>query len=161
MQRELVLCSHEILAGKRDHVTRSVLVHSPFLRPDVSSESATTSLKNHTDDYKSCSEAMRSDDVTVDSSISVKHRVKVPVPMENDQRTDDSSTSQSHFVPKPTERMPFSGKQIPHRYSLASRNSLDNAEWNSKSRKVHSIICDLSLTHTHTHTHHTHTIQKE
>ncbi|XVF64660.1 hypothetical protein PTKIN_Ptkin09bG0185800 [Pterospermum kingtungense] len=137
LKRELVLCSHEILAGKRDHVTRSVLVHSPFLHPDISSESATTSLKNHTDGYKSCSEAMRSDDVTVDStiSVSVKHRVKVPVPMDNDQRTDDSSTSQSLFVPKPNERVPFSGKQIPHRYSLASRSSMDNAEWNSKSRK--------------------------
>ncbi|XWS25217.1 hypothetical protein CRYUN_Cryun27aG0050700 [Craigia yunnanensis] len=135
LKRELVLCSHEILACKRDHVTRSALVHIPFLHPDVSSESATTSLKGHTDGYKSCSEAMRSDDVTVDSTISVKHRVKVPVPMDNDQRTDDSSTSQSLSVRKPKERVPFSGKEIPHRYSLASRNSLDNAEWNSKLRK--------------------------
>ncbi|XVE55411.1 hypothetical protein DITRI_Ditri03aG0156500 [Diplodiscus trichospermus] len=135
LKRELVLCSHEILACKRDHVTRSVLDHSPFFHPDVSSESATTSLKGHTDSYKSCSEAMRSDDVTVDSTLSVKHRVKVPVPMDNDQRTDDSSTSQSLLVRKPTERVPFSGKQIPHRYSLASHKGLDNAEWRSKSRK--------------------------
>ncbi|MBA0551201.1 hypothetical protein Golob_022096 [Gossypium lobatum] len=135
LKRELVLCSHEILACKRDHVTRAVLVHSPFFHPDVSSESATTSLKGHTDDNKSCSEAMRSDDVTVDSTLSVKHQAKVPVPVDNYQRTDDSSTSLSLFVRKPTERVPFSGKQIPHRYSLASRNALDNAEWNSKSRK--------------------------
>ncbi|XWS15072.1 hypothetical protein CRYUN_Cryun35bG0062800 [Craigia yunnanensis] len=135
LKRELVLCSHEILACKRDHVTRSVIVHSPFFHPDVSSESATTSLKGHTDGYKSCSEVMRSDDITVDSTLSVKHQVKVPVPMDNDQRTDDSSTSQSLFVQKPTERVPFSGKQVPHRYSLASRNGLDNAEWNLKSRK--------------------------
>nr|KJB16265.1 hypothetical protein B456_002G220300 [Gossypium raimondii] len=135
LKRELVLCSHEILACKRDHVTRAVLVHSPFFHPDVSSESATTSLKGHTDDNKSCSEAMRSDDVTVDSTLSVKHQAKVSVPVDNYQRTDDSSTSQSLFVRKPTERVPFSGKQIPHRYSLASRNALDNAEWNSKSRK--------------------------
>ncbi|TYH89101.1 hypothetical protein ES332_D01G235700v1 [Gossypium tomentosum] len=135
LKRELVLCSHEILACKRDHVTRAVLVHSPFFHPYVSSESATTSLKGHTDDNKSCSEAMRSDDVTVDSTLSVKHQAKVPVPVDNYQRTDDSSTSQSLFVRKPTERVPFSGQQIPHRYSLASRNALDNAEWNSKSRK--------------------------
>ncbi|XP_040969610.1 uncharacterized protein [Gossypium hirsutum] len=135
LKRELVLCSHEILACKRDHVTRSVLVHSPFFHPDVSSESATTSLKGHTDDNKSCSEAMRSDDVTVDSTLSVKHQAKVPVPVDNYQRTDNSSTSQSLCVRKPNERVPFSGKQIPHRYSLASRNALDNAEWNSKSRK--------------------------
>ncbi|KAE8679801.1 PHD finger family protein, putative isoform 2 [Hibiscus syriacus] len=136
LKRELVLCSHEILACKREHASRSVLIHSPFSHPDVSSESATTSLKGHTDDNKSCSEAMRSDDVTVDSTLSVKRLVKVvPVPMDNNRRTDDSSTSLSLFVRKPTERVPFSGRQIPHRYSLASRNALVNAEWNSKSRK--------------------------
>ncbi|XP_039000473.1 LOW QUALITY PROTEIN: uncharacterized protein LOC120126323 [Hibiscus syriacus] len=135
LKRELVLFSHEILACKREHATRSVLIHSPFFHPDVSSESATTYLKGHTDDNKSCSEAMRSDDVTVDSTLSVKRQAKVPVPVDNSQRTDGSSTSQSLFVRKPTERVPFSGKQIPHRYSLASRNALVNAEWNLKSRK--------------------------
>ncbi|KAK8478088.1 hypothetical protein V6N11_060195 [Hibiscus sabdariffa] len=145
LKRELVLCSHEILACKREHATRSVLIHSPFFHPDVSSESATTSLKGHTDDNKSCSETMRSDDVTVDSTLSVKHQAKkVPLLVDNYRRTDDSPTSQSLFVRKPTERvpfsgkqipLPFSGKQIPHRYSLASRNALVNAEWNSKSRK--------------------------
>ncbi|XP_017645508.1 uncharacterized protein LOC108486155 isoform X2 [Gossypium arboreum] len=134
LKRELVVCSHEILARKRDHVTRSLLFHSPF-HPDVSSESATTSLKGHTDGYRSCSESMRSDDITVDSTLSVKHQIKIPVSVENDQRTDDSSTSQSPFVPKPMDRVRFSGKQIPHRYSLASRNSLDNAERNLKLRK--------------------------
>ncbi|GLT41377.1 hypothetical protein SLA2020_154450 [Shorea laevis] len=137
LKRELVLCSHEILACKRDHVTRSVLVHSPFLLPEVSSESATTSLKAHTDGgYKSYSEAVqRSDDVTVDSTLSVRHGVKVPVSMDTDQRTDDSSTSQNLFTPKPTERLSFSGKQIPHRYSLASGNLLDSGGWSSSSRK--------------------------
>ncbi|PPR88381.1 hypothetical protein GOBAR_AA32315 [Gossypium barbadense] len=134
LKRELVVCSHEILARKRDHVTRSLLFHSPF-HPDVSSESATTSLKGHTDGYRSCSESMRSDDITVDSTLSVKHQIKIPVSVENDQRTDDSSTSQSPFVPKPMDRVRFSGKQIPQRYSLASRNSLDNAERNLKLRK--------------------------
>ncbi|XP_040970923.1 uncharacterized protein [Gossypium hirsutum] len=134
LKRELVVCSHEILARKRDHVTRSLLFHSPF-HPDVSLESATTSLKGHTDGYRSCSESMRSDDITVDSTLSVKHQIKIPVSVENDQRTDDSSTSQSPFVPKPMDRVRFSGKQIPQRYSLASRNSLDNAERNLKLRK--------------------------
>ncbi|XP_039023104.1 uncharacterized protein LOC120155675 [Hibiscus syriacus] len=135
LKRELVLCSQEILVCKREHATRSVLIHSPFFHPEVSSESA-TSLKARTDDNKSCSEAMRSDDVTVDSTLSVKHQAKnVPMPVDNYQRTDDSSTSQSLSVRKPTERVPFSGKQIPHRYSLPSRNALVNAEWNSKSRK--------------------------
>ncbi|XP_039023269.1 uncharacterized protein LOC120155865 isoform X2 [Hibiscus syriacus] len=136
LKRELVLCSHEILACKREHTTHTVLIRSPFFHPEVSLESATTSLKGHTDDNKSCSEAMRSDDITVDSTLSVKHQAKnVPMPVDNYQRTDDSSTSQSLSVRKPTKRVPFSGKQIPHRYSLASRNALVNAEWISKSTK--------------------------
>ncbi|XP_021681430.2 uncharacterized protein LOC110665553 isoform X2 [Hevea brasiliensis] len=134
IKRDLVLCSHCILACKRDHVARSVLVHSPFVPLDVSSESATTSLKGNTDGYKSCSDAIqRSDDVTVDSTVSIKHQIKVA--MDADQKTDDSSTSQHLFTRRPMERIPFAGKQIPLRASLASRNPLDDGEWSSKSRK--------------------------
>ena len=135
MQRELVLCSHSILACKRDQVARSVLVSSPFFPTDVSSESATTSLKGNTDGYKSFGDAVqRSDDVTVDSTISVKHRIKVTLTMDTDQKTDDSSTSQNHFTPKPSERMPFAGKQIPQRPSSASYSILEEGEWSSKSK---------------------------
>lgn len=143
LQRELVLCSHDILACKRDQVARSLLVHNPFFLPEVSSESATTSLKGHTDDYKSCSDAIqRSDDITVDSTVSVKHRIKVPVSMDADQKTDDdSSTSQIFLARKLTERAQFSGKQIPHRpSSAASPNLSDEGGWRSKSRKVWSIL---------------------
>ncbi|XP_057987013.1 uncharacterized protein LOC110647110 isoform X2 [Hevea brasiliensis] len=134
IKRDLVLCSHSILACKRDNVARSVLVHSSFFPPDVSSESATTSLKGNADGYKSCSDAIqRSDDVTVDSTISTKYQIKVV--MDADQKTDDSSTSQSHFTRKPMERMSFAGKQIPHGASLASCNPLEEGEWSSKSRK--------------------------
>lgn len=130
------MCSHSILACKRDQVTRPVLVRSPFFPTDVSSESATTSLIGNTSGYKSCSDAVqRSDDVTVDSTISVKHLVKVPLTMDTDQKTDDSSTSQNLFTPKPSERMPFAGKQIPQRPSTsASHNLLDDGEWSSKSK---------------------------
>ncbi|KAF7816909.1 Protein Jade-1 isoform A [Senna tora] len=137
IKRELVLCSHEILAFKRDHVARSVLVHSPFFLPDCSSESATTSLKGNTEGYRSCSEAVqRSDDVTVDSTVSAKHRVRVPVTMDNDPKLeDDCSTSQSRYNHKIPERVQFSGKQIPHRASIISRNLSDEGGWRSKSRK--------------------------
>ncbi|XP_055959987.1 uncharacterized protein LOC126665739 isoform X2 [Mercurialis annua] len=134
IKRDLVLCSHSILSCKRDHVARSVLAHNPFFHPDISSESATTSLKGNIEGYRSCSDAMqRSDDVTVDSNISVLHRVKVT--MDTDQKTDDSSTSQSLFNRKPMERTTFAGKQIPHRASLALRNPLDDGEWSSITRK--------------------------
>ncbi|XP_061350490.1 uncharacterized protein LOC133295665 isoform X2 [Gastrolobium bilobum] len=137
IKRELVLCSHDILAFKRDHVARSVLVRSPFILPDGSSESATTSLKGNTEGYRSCSEALqRSDDVTVDSSVSAMHRVRVAISMDTDPKLDDDcSTSQSHYNHKIAERMQFSGKQIPHRASATSRNLSDDGGWRSKSRK--------------------------
>ncbi|KAK7311584.1 hypothetical protein RJT34_09826 [Clitoria ternatea] len=138
IKRELVLCSHDVLACKRDHVARSVLVHSPFILPDGSSESATTSLKGNTEGYRSCNEAVqRSDDVTVDSSVSPKNRVRVAVSMDTDPKLDDDcSTSQSHYNHnhKVPERMQFSGKQIP-RKAAGSRNISDEGGWRSKSRK--------------------------
>ncbi|KAM2067504.1 hypothetical protein ACFX1T_043836 [Malus domestica] len=137
VKRELLICSHDLLAVRRDHVARTVLVNSPFLPPDVSSESATTSLNGHTDDYKSCSDAIqRSDDVTVDSTISVKRR-RVPISIDNDPKTDDdSSTSQNHSTKKLLERPQVSDKHIPCGASSAATCKLsEDGGWRSKSRK--------------------------
>ena len=138
MQRELLICSHDLLAMKRDHAASSVLANSPSLLADASSESATTSLKAHTEDYRSCSDTFqRSDDVTVDSTISVKNKTRVPITIDNDQRTDDdSSTSQNQFTQNLSERMQFSEKQIPFRSSVASCNLLEDGGYRSKSKKV-------------------------
>ncbi|KAG6774189.1 hypothetical protein POTOM_021540 [Populus tomentosa] len=147
IKRELVLCSHSILACKRDQVAQSVLVSSPFFPTDVSSESATTSLKGNTDGYKSCGDAVqRSDDVTVDSTISVKHIIKVSLTMDTDQKTDDSSTSQNHFTPKPSERMSFAGKQIIPQRPSASYNILEEEEWSSKSKHYETFEKELVMT---------------
>ncbi|KAL6177030.1 hypothetical protein ACLB2K_053662 [Fragaria x ananassa] len=137
VKRELLICSHDLLAVKRDHAASSVLANSPFLLADASSESATTSLKAHTEDYRSCSDTFqRSDDVTVDSTISVKNRTRVPITIDNDQRTDDdSSTSQNQFTQNLSERMQFSEKQIPFRSSVASCNLLEDGGYRSKSKK--------------------------
>ncbi|XP_058217291.1 uncharacterized protein LOC131328357 isoform X2 [Rhododendron vialii] len=131
VKRELVFCSHEELAAKRDAVALSALVRTPFFPTEVSSESATTSLKG------SGSEAIhRSDDITIDSTVSGKRRIKIPVSMDSDQKTDDSSTSQNLFMQKPRERVSFAGKQIPHRPSfVASENLLDDGEKKSNGRK--------------------------
>lgn len=144
LQRELVVCSHNFLAVKRDHVARSLLAHSPFVLPEVSSESATTSLRGHTDGYKSCSEAIqRSDDITVDSTISVKHQTNVPITPDDQRTDDDCSTSQSHFTRKPSEKLQFAGKHIPQRPPpIATRNLSDDGGWRSRSRKV---FCSLLL----------------
>lgn len=133
------MCSHDVLAFKRDHVARSVLVRSPFFLPEVSSESATTSLKGHVEDLKSCSEAVqRSDDVTVDSTVSVKHWNKVPLSLDTEQKTDDdSTTSQNPFPQKFADRGQYAGKQIPQRSSTTtSRNLVDVGGLRFKSRKV-------------------------
>ncbi|KAL7246379.1 hypothetical protein ACSBR2_001480 [Camellia fascicularis] len=143
LKRELVLCSQDILVSNRDSIALSALVRSPFFPSDVSSESATTSLKGNTDDCRSGSEAIqRSDDITVDSTVSGerpvsgKRHIKFPVSMDNDQKTDDSSTSQHLFLQRPRERVSFGGKQIPHRPSfVASQNLSDDGERRSKCRK--------------------------
>jgi hypothetical protein len=108
LKREMVVCTHDILASNRESIAMSALARSSFFQPDVSSESATTSLRGCTD---GASEAIqRSDDVTVDSSVAGKRRIKFPVQMENDQKTDDSSTSQ-HSSQKPLPKISFSGKK--------------------------------------------------
>lgn len=92
------------------------------------------------DGYKSSSEAIqRSDDITVDSTISGKHCInKLPVSMDSDQKTDDSSTSQQLCTRKPSEWASFCGKQIPLRpSSVASRNVVGEVEKRSKPRKVY------------------------
>ncbi|KAK6132390.1 hypothetical protein DH2020_033829 [Rehmannia glutinosa] len=140
LKRELVICSHNILASNRDSVL-SALARHPFYQPEVSSESATTSIKGYTDSYKSGSTMVqRSDDVTVDSTVAGKRRVKLPMSLDNDRKTDDSSTSQNLYTLKPTERVSFSGKQIPQRVSAASRNLSDDVETRSKYRKVSDTV---------------------
>ncbi|CAA2933856.1 histone-lysine n-methyltransferase atx1 [Olea europaea subsp. europaea] len=134
LKRELALCSHGILASSRDSVL-SALARHPFYQTDVSSESATTSIKGYTYDYKPGSETVQiADDMTVDSTTTGKRRVKLPMSMDNDPKTDDSSTSQNHSTLKPIERISFSGKQIPKRLSVASRNILDDVEKRSQYR---------------------------
>ncbi|KAK6132389.1 hypothetical protein DH2020_033880 [Rehmannia glutinosa] len=140
LKRELVICSHNILASNRDSVL-SALARHPFYQPEVSSESATTSIKGYTDSYKSGSTMVqRSDDVTVDSTVAGKRRVKLPMSLDNDRKTDDSSTSQNLYTLKPMERVSFSGKQIPQRVSAASRNLSDDVETRSKYRKVSDTV---------------------
>lgn len=141
LQRELVLCSHEILASNRDAFALSALTCSSLCPTDVSSESATTSLKGYTDDYKSGNEVIqRSDDITVDSTVAGKRRIKLLVSMDNDQKTDDSSTSQQLFPSNPSDRATFSGKQIPSRPSSAASWSFPSeGEKRAKSRKVHKF----------------------
>ncbi|PHU19878.1 hypothetical protein BC332_11029 [Capsicum chinense] len=126
LKREVILCSHDILASSRDNAVLSALTRHPYFQTDVSSDSATTtSIKGYTDGCKSGSEIMqRSDDISVDSSVAGKRLIKFPVSMDNDQKTDGSSTS-SNPVTQKTARVSFSGKQIPYRASSYSTDHGD------------------------------------
>ncbi|XP_073136412.1 uncharacterized protein [Henckelia pumila] len=134
LKRELVTCSHHILASSRDSVL-SALARHPFYQPEISSESATTSIQGYTDGYKSGSEIVqRSDDITVDSTVAGKRRIKISISMDN-QRPPYSSASQNLQLPKPLERVSVSGKQIPQRHSVVPRNPSDDVEKHSKYNK--------------------------
>lgn len=145
LQRELVLCSQDILASNRDTAVLSALTHPPLYHPDVSSESATTSTRGYTDGNKSGSDTIqRSDDVTVDSAVAGKRRIKFQLSIDSIQKTDDSSVSQHIVAHKPVERVSFSGKQVPHRPGVASKNLSEDADKRSRYRKVN--FCCIWLT---------------
>ncbi|XP_047307292.1 uncharacterized protein LOC124910660 isoform X2 [Impatiens glandulifera] len=138
VKRELSLCREDVVSSSRDSSLLSALVHSPYFPADGSSESATTSVKGNTDDCRSGSEAVqRSDDVTVDSTTTVsgKRRIRFTLSMDNDQKTDDSSTSQN-VMQKPSDRVLFGGKHIPYRHKLVPRPLLDDGDKWTKPKKL-------------------------
>ncbi|CAH2067762.1 unnamed protein product [Thlaspi arvense] len=138
LKRELAVSSHEILAAKRDHAARSLAVRNPFPPPEVSSDSATTSIKGHQDSNISGSEAIqRSDDITIDSTASVKRRGKGPILMDTDQKTDDSATSKGRYSRKPTESQIFSGKTVPRKHCIVSPSVSEDGDKDSKPKKQH------------------------
>nr|GMD74160.1 histone-lysine N-methyltransferase atx1 [Ipomoea batatas] len=148
LKRELVFCSHEVLASRRDAVVLSALSRHPFSQQDASSDSATTtSMRGYTDGCKSGSETVqRSDDITVDSAIAGKRRGKFPVSMDNDQKTDDSSTSPLFFTHKPMERVSSSGKQIPLRHLLSRNPAHDEDKRMSYRKHMETFQKELVMT---------------
>ncbi|KAL9249110.1 Bromodomain-containing protein [Drosera capensis] len=147
LKRELVVCSHDVLASKRDSMAFSMLVRTPFLPAEVSSESATTSVNGDGDGSQSSgSRALRkSDDATVDTRLSFRRRIKLPVSIDTEQKTDDCSTSQHLPTLKPMDRVTFGGKQIPYQASLANRNIPEGGEIQLKSRKLHIETVEKEL----------------
>ncbi|KAH7678900.1 Histone-lysine N-methyltransferase protein [Dioscorea alata] len=125
LKKDLALCSHEILASRRDSIAFSMLVRSTYFHHGVSSESATTSINN-----KSYSGTIqRSDDVTVDSMVSGRRVLRLPLRRDVEGKNDDSSTSPLAVKRKLSDRSAFSSKQLPHRpTSVALRNSKEDEQ---------------------------------
>ncbi|CAL9133537.1 unnamed protein product [Musa textilis] len=142
LKKDLVRCSHDILASRRDCAAYSVLVRSSF-QSGASSESATTSINNRS--YSGT--IQRSDEITVDSTVSREHIIRWSLHNKNFHRnTDDSSTSQLSFKRKLADRASFAGKQLPRK--LAS-----NAFWKSadgenrpKAKKPETFQKELVMT---------------
>jgi hypothetical protein len=118
IQRETVLCDHGILDKTKDTVFS-------YLASGASSESATTSVNN-----KSYSGTMqRSDDVTVDSTISKKKTVRFSLNSRDAERnTADSSRTLISFKRKLGERGSLAVKQLPQRPAAASKKLEDGGK---------------------------------
>ncbi|XP_066332548.1 uncharacterized protein [Miscanthus floridulus] len=112
VKRETVMCDHDILAKTKDTVIFS------YLACGASSESATTSVHNRS--YSGA--AQRSDDVTVDSTISGKKTIRFSLNNRDaDRNTADSSRTLISFKRKLSERGPRAGKQLPQRPTAAKK----------------------------------------
>lgn len=148
-QRELVLCSRDILASRRDFVAYKTFVRSSIRSPGVSSEFATTSIDNKSEsatasiDNKSYSgTTQRSEDFTIDSTVSGKSSIGLSLDV--NRKTDDSSTSGPTFKRKIADRTSYSAKQLPHRTeSVSFRSSADDGEKRFKSKKVLRLVLFL------------------
>lgn len=135
LQRDLVMCSHDILASKRDCVAFSVLYNSSFLPPDVSSCSVTTSLRGCTDDNKSWSEVMqRSDDITIDSTLSGFRSSSHPVLLDMEIKSSDRSKSIKPYARKRTDETPIAGKHLPEQ-------SVSGGFWGPTDEKGRKLKC--------------------
>ncbi|CAM0943875.1 unnamed protein product [Alopecurus aequalis] len=136
LKRETVLCDHDILAKTKDTVVFS------YLTPGASSESATTSVNN-----KSYSGTVqRSDDVTVDSSISGKNTVRFSLNNGDAERnTADSSRTLISFKRKLSERGPLAGKQLPQR-SVSALQKLEDGKQKIKDKKMETFQKELVMT---------------
>ncbi|KAL5212227.1 hypothetical protein ABZP36_023074 [Zizania latifolia] len=125
VKRERVLCDHDILTKTKDTVVFSYLAHGG------SSESATTSVNN-----RSYSGTMqRSDDVTVDSTVSGRNTIRFLLNNRDVEiNTADSSKTLISFKRKLSERGTLAGKQLPQR-SVTSSQKLETGEKKTRDKK--------------------------
>ncbi|PWZ22149.1 PHD finger protein rhinocero [Zea mays] len=123
VKRETVMCDHDILAKTKDTVIFS------YLACGASSESATTSVNNR-------SYMQRSDDVTVDSTISGKKTIRFSLKNRDvDRNTADSSRTLISFKRKLSERGPRAGKQLPQRPTIAAEK-LEDEDKKTTDKKI-------------------------
>ncbi|PAN08370.2 hypothetical protein PAHAL_1G412400 [Panicum hallii] len=136
VKRETVLCDHDIIAKTKDTVVFS------YLACGASSESATTSVNNRS--YSGT--AQRSDDVTVDSTISGKKTIRFSLNSRDAERnTADSSRTLISFKRKLSERGLHAGKQLPQRPAITSQK-LEDGEKKTNDKKREMFQKELVMT---------------
>jgi len=122
------MCDHDILAKTKDTVIFS------YLACGASSESATTSVHNRS--YSGA--AQRSDDVTVDSTISGKKTIRFSLNNRDaDRNAADSSRTLISFKRKLSERGPRAGKQLSQRPTAAKK--LEDEDKKTTDKKVCTV----------------------
>uniref|UniRef100_A0ACD5ZQC0 Uncharacterized protein n=1 Tax=Avena sativa TaxID=4498 RepID=A0ACD5ZQC0_AVESA len=142
-KKELVVCEHDVLAVKRDYFASSN--RTPFYTsgPGASSESATTSVNNNSYSGKrqrSDDITVRSDDVTVDSSISRKHTIRFPIhSKDTDRNTADSSTSTISYKRKLDDVELVADKNLEEVAVIASKKS-EEGETKSTDKKFGETV---------------------
>lgn len=127
-QKDLVGCAHDILSARRISAVSSLWT-SYASGPGASSESATTSVNNKSYGgtmQKSDDVTVRSDDVTVDSTVTKKHTVRFSLHnRDTDRNTADSSTSTISYKRKLDDGESLAFKSLPGTPATALLESLD------------------------------------
>jgi hypothetical protein len=117
VKKDLVVCEHDILAARRMTSVSSTWTSCYASGPGASSESATTSVNNKSYSgmmQKSDDVTVRSDDVTVDSTVTKKHTVRFSLHnRDTDRNTADSSTSTISYKRKLDDGESLAFKRLP------------------------------------------------
>jgi hypothetical protein len=148
-QKDLVVCEHDILSARR--ISDASSTWSSYASgPGASSESATTSVYNKSYSgpmQRSDDATVRSDDVTVDSTITRKHTVRFSLHNRDaDRNTADSSTSTISYKHKLDD-----GESLAHNNLQESPATalleLEDVERKSTDKKVHTFYEYFALIH--------------
>jgi hypothetical protein len=152
----LVVCEHDILSARR--ISDASSVWSSYASgPGASSESATTSVYNKSysglkqrSDYA----IVRSDDATVDSSITRKHTVRFSLHNRDaDRNTADSSTSTISYKRKLDDGESLAYNNLQENPATAMLQ-LEDVERKSTDKKVHTFYEYFALIHDRRLTYH-------
>jgi hypothetical protein len=140
-QKDLIVCQNDILSARR--ISDASTVWSSYVSgPGASSESATTSVNNRSYSgpmQRSDDATVRSDDVTVDSTITRKHTVKFSLHNKDaDRNTADSSTSTISYKRKLDDGESLAYKNLQESPATALLD-LEDVERKSTDEKVHTF----------------------